>query len=103
MLFLKSALSCFLGVLTYAIPTATFFWLFLKRNAIFAPRVILNRFYMGVFFKTALTVLCFSIIFQWSSLSPVWFFTGFVVMQFSPLLSALSNAREKERVAEVKA
>lgn len=86
----RAAKSLILGGLVSMLPTAYFAWRMFSIRGSSAAQNIVGRFYKGEVIKILLTVGLFSLVFKYLSVTPLFFFTGFVVAQlcfwFAPLI-----------------
>lgn len=88
-----AAISCMIGAIIGIIPTSVFLPLFLHRysDSKVNARAILGGFYLAEGLKLCVTILLFTLAFQWSKLSVIPLFIAFIAMQLAywllPLLT----------------
>ena len=86
----RAAKSLFLGGMVSILPTAYFAWRLFSVRGSSAAEDIVGRFYKGEVIKIVLTVCLFALTFKYINVTPLLFFTGFVVAQlcfwFAPLI-----------------
>jgi len=86
----QMALSCVLGGLVSALPSACFARILFRYQGARSARLIVNSFYKGEAIKIGLSIALFALVFAFANIIPWAFFTVYLVVQlllwFAPLI-----------------
>lgn len=83
----NSAVSFLLGASISLIPTLLFGWIFFKSKGPNAAKKIVHAFYIGETIKILITIILFTLVFQWPGIAPLPLFLGFITAQMGCLIT----------------